>query len=125
MQGWLEVMKLAQPRTMVTAEEVAAGKPDPACYLLGAKRVLATKIDAAVEVSTAKILVLEDAPAGIKAGKAAGFQVLGLATTHDAETVWQAGADWVVKDLMSVSVSGVDAQMGKIMLEFRDKLARV
>ena len=33
--GWLDVMKLAHPKAMVTAEDVEHGKPDPACYLLG------------------------------------------------------------------------------------------
>ena len=111
---------------MVTAEEVTAGKPDPACYLLGAQRVLATKTasEAERDASAARMLVIEDAPAGVRAGKAAGFKVLGLATTHDVEKVWQAGADWVVTDLRSVSITSVDEKTGKVTLEIRNRLVR-
>lgn len=52
-----------------------------------------------------KLLVLEDSPAGIKAGKDAGCKVLGVASTHTAAQVKAAGADWVVEDLRSVVVS--------------------
>lgn len=52
------------------------------------------------------ILVLEDSPAGIRAGKAAGCKVLAVVTTHTIEQVVEAGADWVVKDLLSVKVVG-------------------
>ena len=54
---------------------------------------------------TSRVLVVEDSPAGIRAGKAAGCQVLGLATTHSIERVREAGADWIVKDLQSVALS--------------------
>ena len=94
--GWLEVMKLAEPRTMVVAEDVENGKPDPSCYLMGAKK-LGVK-------PGAEVLVIEDAPSGVRAGKAAGFKVLGLTTTHSAESVREAGADWIVRDLRSFGV---------------------
>lgn len=63
-------------------------------------------------------MVLEDAPAGIRAGKAAGFKVIALATTHSIEKIRGAGADWVVEDLRSVSVKGVVD--GKVQIEIRD-----
>lgn len=96
--GWLKVLQLLEPEYMVTAEDVKNGKPDPECYRLGAKRLGFDGID------PASLLVLEDAPAGVKAGKAAGYQVLGLATTHRVEDLKSAGADWVVPDLKSVRV---------------------
>lgn len=52
-----------------------------------------------------KLLVLEDSPAGIKAGKDAGCKVLGVASTHTAAQVKAAGADWIVEDLRSVVVT--------------------
>lgn len=52
------------------------------------------------------LLVLEDSPAGIRAGKAAGCKVVAVVTTHTIEQVVEAGADWVVKDLESVKVVG-------------------
>lgn len=62
--------------------------------------------------------MLEDAPSGIKAGKAAGFKVLALTTTHTLEQVRDAGADWIVEDLRSVSVRGVEG--GRMQLEIRN-----
>lgn len=54
----------------------------------------------------APVLVVEDAPAGIRAGKAAGCDVLGLLTTHTREQVVQAGADYLAEDLASVEYTG-------------------
>lgn len=65
------------------------------------------------------LLVLEDSPAGIKAGKAAGCRVLGVATTHTAKEVKEAGADWVVEDLRSVVVARV-GEDGGVVLKISD-----
>ena len=92
-------MALPPPPVSVTAEEVDAGKPDPACYNLGRERI-------GLSSSSDKVLVVEDAPSGIKAGKAAGCSVLGLATTHSIESVIAAGADWVIRDMQSVKIVG-------------------
>ena len=97
-------MALPPPPVAVTAEDVDAGKPDPACYNLGRDRIGITTPEQAS--SETEILVVEDSPSGIKAGKAAGCRVLGLATTHSIESVTAAGADWVIKDLRSMKVSG-------------------
>jgi glycerol-1-phosphatase len=110
--GWIDVMKLAQPKHMVVAEDVENGKPDPACYLLGRKRL---GLD-----NESQILVVEDAPSGIKAGKAAGFKVVGLATTHDIQQVKDAGADWVVRDLQSLALKRYTH--GNIEIEIKDGL---
>jgi glycerol 3-phosphatase-1 len=96
--GWIEVMNLARPKLMVVAEDVENGKPDPSCYLLGRSRL-------GLE-TTPNILVVEDAPSGIRAGKAAGFKVIGLVTTHSLQQVRDAGADWIVRDLRDVAVKG-------------------
>jgi beta-phosphoglucomutase-like phosphatase (HAD superfamily) len=42
--------------------------------------------------------VIEDAPAGIRAGKAAGAHVLALRTTASDAELQQAGADWIVNN---------------------------
>ncbi len=91
-------MALPLPPTSVAAEDVAAGKPDPACYDLGRERIGVGERE--------RVLVVEDAPAGVKAGKAAGCVVLGLATTHGVEALRDAGADWVVEDLSCVRLAG-------------------
>lgn len=98
MCGWLDRMSLSRPPVSVAAEDVSAGKPDPACYRLGRERIGLAKEQ--------EVLVFEDAPAGVRAGKAAGCMVLGLATTHDRARLKDAGADWVVQDLTSVELVG-------------------
>ena len=98
--GWLDVLKLPHPEILVSAESVENGKPDPACYNLGREK-LGLARDGGSE-----ILVLEDSPAGIKSGKAAGCKVLGLVTSHTVEQVVAAGPDWVVRDLRSVKMIG-------------------
>jgi mannitol-1-/sugar-/sorbitol-6-phosphatase len=83
----LAALGLPLPRVFVTADDVAAGKPDPAAYLLAA-RGLGVRVD--------RCLVLEDSPAGIAAGRAAGATVVGLATTHADRALL--AADVVVGD---------------------------
>lgn len=111
--GWLKRLSLPTPEHLVTAESVEIGKPDPACYVKGRECIALTADDKSV-------LVLEDSPAGIRAGKAAGCKVLGLVTSHTAEQVRSADPDWIVKDLDSVKI--VDWQDGIVTLEIRDGL---
>jgi sugar-phosphatase len=66
---------LPAPPTMVTAEMVRVGKPDPEGYRLAASLLGAPPV---------ACVVLEDAPAGARAGRAAGMRVIGVATTHAA-----------------------------------------
>jgi beta-phosphoglucomutase-like phosphatase (HAD superfamily) len=56
-------------------------------------------------LAAADCVVFEDAPAGIRAGKAAGAKVIALQTTERDNFLRDAGADWIVKDCASVSVS--------------------
>ncbi|KAF2002808.1 HAD-like protein [Amniculicola lignicola CBS 123094] len=113
--GWLEVMKLAHPSNMVTAEMVKNGKPDPACYELGRTKLNLT----AKEPS---MLVFEDAPAGVCAGKAAGFKVVALATTHTVAQLQEAGADWIVRDMQSVQLKAWDRTAGEAQIEISNAL---
>lgn len=69
----MEAAGIPFPEIMVTAEDVSIGKPNPECYLLGAKRL---------GVNIADCLVFEDAPAGIQAGEAAGAEVLVITATQ-------------------------------------------
>src|SRR4051794_2600478 len=64
---------LPVPPVLVTTDDVAVGKPDPACYLLAAAKL---------DVEPRRCLVVEDAPAGVMSGRAAGMQVLGVLTTY-------------------------------------------
>ncbi|PIB53712.1 HAD-IA family hydrolase [Pseudomonas sp. 2822-17] len=69
----LKAAGITPPAVLVTAEDVAIGKPNPACYVLGAQRL---------GVSVQDCLVFEDAMVGIRAGEAAGADVLVVTSTH-------------------------------------------
>ncbi|KAA8567288.1 hypothetical protein MFRU_007g03230 [Monilinia fructicola] len=112
--GWLRVLKLPSPEHLVVAEDVPNGKPDPACYNLGKSKLSLS------HAPPNSILVLEDSPAGIRAGKAANCKVLAVVTSHTIEQVVDAGADWVVRDLSSVTVVGT--RDGGVELEIANAL---
>ncbi|MEU0477029.1 HAD family hydrolase [Streptomyces olivaceus] len=79
------------PKTLVAADDITRGKPDPEPYLLGAR---------ALGVDPAACVVFEDAPAGLQAGRAAGMRTVALATTHRPGEL---DADLVVTDLSALS----------------------
>jgi mannitol-1-/sugar-/sorbitol-6-phosphatase len=89
----LRAAGLPQPRLFITASEVMHGKPHPEPYLKAAK-----KLGFAPEAC----VVVEDAPAGIRAGKSAESRVLAVRTTVDDSTLIQAGADWIVDNCSQV-----------------------
>jgi sugar-phosphatase len=66
---------LPLPRVLVCSEDTSAGKPDPAGYLAAARLLGADAADC---------LVVEDVPAGVEAGRAAGMLVVGITTNHPA-----------------------------------------
>lgn len=70
----LRAAGLSEPALKVTAEDVTIGKPDPQGYRLGASRL---------GMDPADVLVFEDVPAGIKAGEAAGSEVMVITATHN------------------------------------------
>ncbi|WP_328441522.1 HAD family hydrolase [Streptomyces sp. NBC_00444] len=87
------------PKTMVTADDITRGKPDPEPYLLAAREL---------GVDPAHCVVFEDAPAGLQSGRAAGMTTVALATTHQAHEL---DADLVVADLSALSALVTDGGM--------------
>ena len=83
---------------VVTGEDVERKKPDPWIFLLAAERL---------GIPPSRCLVIEDAPNGLRAGKAAGCRCLGISTTFDADVLRAAGADFTAQDLSSVSPEAV------------------
>ncbi len=101
MLGRLEVAGLPVPERIVSADDVQRGKPDPEPYRKGAELLGFRPQDC---------VVIEDAPSGIGAGKAAGARVLGVIGTHTLEELHE--ADWAVRSLTAVS-----AKVGGDVLE--------
>jgi sugar-phosphatase len=81
------------PRVMITAESIDRGKPDPDCYLRGA---------AALGVEPRDCVVVEDAPIGAAAARAAGMRLIALTTTHSAAQLEP--ADLILPDLTALTV---------------------
>ncbi|MDR6607760.1 HAD-IA family hydrolase [Pseudomonas synxantha] len=65
---------IPEPEVLVTAEDVTAGKPDPAGYKLAARRL---------GVEPAQCLIFEDATVGILAAEAAGADLMIVTATHE------------------------------------------
>lgn len=79
---------------VVTGKDVTRGKPDPQVFLLAAERL---------GVPPRRCAVVEDAPAGVAAARAAGMASIGLASTGRTPECL-AAADWVVRRLDEISV---------------------
>jgi beta-phosphoglucomutase len=78
----------------VNGLEVVRKKPFPDIFLEACRRI---------GLPPAECIVVEDAPNGIRAGKAAGCRCLGLTTSFEAEALLAEGADWIARDLSDVS----------------------
>lgn len=83
-------------RVVVSGDDVAAGKPDPAIFRLAAE---------GLGMSPDKLLVCEDAVCGVEAAKAAGMRCLAIATNGRGELLKEAGADRIVPDFRSASLA--------------------
>jgi mannitol-1-/sugar-/sorbitol-6-phosphatase len=84
----LAAVGIEPPAVVVFADDVERGKPDPEGYLSAARRLGVDPVEA---------LVVEDAPPGIEAAKAAGMAAVALPSTHAREEL--GGADVVLDSL--------------------------
>jgi HAD superfamily hydrolase (TIGR01509 family) len=90
--------------TIVSAEDVRRGKPDPEGYLLACRRLAeATRR----KLAPGDCVVIEDAPAGIQAAKKAGMKVLAVTNSYPQEALNQ--ADRIVASLTEVTVDSLRA----------------
>jgi HAD superfamily hydrolase (TIGR01509 family) len=99
--GTLEELGLAHYfDTIVTGDEVTAGKPDPTIYRLTTERM---------GEEPQHLLAVEDAVSGVKAAKAAGLQCVGIAHNGRADALRLAGANPVIDDFRSLSLPQLEA----------------
>ncbi|MFE6721636.1 HAD family hydrolase [Streptomyces albidoflavus] len=84
----------------VYGADVAHAKPAPDCFLLGS---------ALSGVEPARCVVVEDAPAGVRAGVAAGCGVIGLTGTHEAAALGEA-------DRTAHSLAEVEAWLSSVLV---------
>lgn len=93
-----------EPPVLVTASDTALGKPAPDPYLAAAERL---------GVDPADCLVVEDAVAGVTAGRAAGCRVLGVLGSATAQEL---GAVVVARDLAAVRAE-VDGDRIRLLVD--------
>jgi len=86
---------LPLPKKMITSNDITHGKPHPDPFLKGAS---------VLGFPASECVVLEDVPAGVRAGKAAGARVLAFTTTVESSALRDAGADWILKSCKDVRV---------------------
>jgi mannitol-1-/sugar-/sorbitol-6-phosphatase len=86
-------------RVLISAESVQQGKPHPEVYLSTAEQL---------GVDPRRSVVVEDAPAGVSAGRAAGMVVLALLGTHAAHQLRQAHA--VIEQLAHLHIEALPPQ---------------
>lgn len=92
----LQAAGIRYPHDMITADDITHGKPDPEPYLKAAQRLGFAPSDC---------VVVEDAPAGIRAGKASGARVIAFPTTSPVNDLREAGADWTLRNCTDISAA--------------------
>jgi sugar-phosphatase len=110
----LKTAGLPMPKKLQTSDDIKRGKPDPEPYLKGA---------ALLGVPASRCVVFEDAPAGIRSGKAAGALVIALPTTSPEAELEEAGADWIISGYSDISITCPDkgARGLKLRMSVRTK----
>jgi beta-phosphoglucomutase len=85
---------------VVSAEDVSACKPDPACVNRALEKLNEMRrADGQPALAPAECLVIEDAPPGIEAARVAGMRTLGVTNTVNEAALRAAGADVVTHSL--------------------------
>ena len=84
--------------TVVTGDEVANGKPDPAIFSKAAEKL---------QVSPGDSLAFEDSVSGVRAARTAGMKCLGIATPSRSQRLLEAGAHAVLADFLGTSLSQI------------------
>lgn len=90
---------------ILTSEDFERSKPDPECYLKGAK---------VFNFSPEECIVFEDSFNGLKSGKAAGMRVIGLATTNSKESISPL-SDYVVSDFEGLNYQNLCKILSKVI----------
>ncbi len=94
-QARLNSAGLPIPKFMVTGDDVTHGKPSPEPYLTAAKNL---------GIAPERCIVVEDAPIGVKSGKASGMKVIGVTSTHTRKELMAAGVDFLVERLEIIRI---------------------
>lgn len=99
----IQAAGLPVPKNMITSNDITHGKPDPEPYLKAASML---------GFRAGNCVVLEDVPAGIRSGKAAGARVIAFKTTAPESILRQAGADWVLNHCGDIHLRNRNGGLG-------------
>lgn len=99
---------LPVPKRLVTSNDITHGKPDPEPYM---------KAASILGFPTAKCVIFEDVPAGIRSGKGAGGKVIAFTTTLQEPALREAGADWILRNCADVTLAGTANGLDLILSE--------
>ena len=113
----LKVAGLPRPDCFVTSDDIIHGKPAPDPYRKGAEML---------GFPPEECLVVEDVPAGVLSGQAAGTRFAALCTKMAEEELRAAGADWVLDNCGDIKLAQPEHANGKLglVLRLRPVLAR-
>jgi HAD superfamily hydrolase (TIGR01509 family) len=78
----------------VTAEDIQNGKPDPACYVLGAQKL---------NTPPERCIVFEDALSGVRAAVAAGAVCIGVHSPYHEVPLLEVGAQSIIPDFTAIT----------------------
>jgi beta-phosphoglucomutase len=90
---------------VVSMEDTQRGKPDPQVFLVAAEKLA---------VPPERCVVVEDAPAGVRAARAGGMKCIAVrfVAHHSEDLLRRAGADLIVPSLEVVAVADVERLLG-------------
>jgi sugar-phosphatase len=106
----LRAAGLPRPIALITSSDVKNGKPAPEPY---------TKAAQVLGFDSGDCVVVEDAPAGVRAGKSAGAKVIGISTIADDVELRESGADWVVENCAAIALATPPVRDGKLSMGLR------
>lgn len=89
----LRAAGLRIPEKLITSSDIVNGKPHPEPYLKAATML---------GYAASECVVVEDVPAGIEAGRAAGARVIAFPTTCPVSELRAAGASWVLRNCADI-----------------------
>lgn len=96
----LEQLKIMHHfEVVVTGEDVAQCKPDPAIYKLAAERL---------SIALECVLGIEDSACGVRSAKAAGLRCVGIGSGSNIAALISAGADCVFPNLVDRSITDLE-----------------
>ena len=93
--------------TIVSADDVTKGKPDPETFLKVVKRVSAARAGENGVIHPSEVLVIEDSPGGVQAAKSMRMKAVGVTNSYPAEKLLP--ADRVVATLEGFTIDDAEA----------------